>query len=364
ENTSTPLQKGGLENTPLSKEGQGGSIQQRGEQLKAKLKETGRKRIRELVKNPLMLALLCQTFYLDKQGELPETKAVLYERFICYFYEWKQNLHAKDLINQNELKNELHQALGKLALAGINSSARFRLRESLARQEMGKPVFNLACVLGWLNLVERDAQTDESVYAFFHPTFQEYFAALAVDHWDYFLPREHDNRNPKAVRDTYRIFEPQWKEVILLWLGRKDVAEEQKETFIKALIEYKDGCGSENFYGYQAYLLAATGIAEFKKCSLADEIVKQIVNWTFSSFNWKEPQEQTLSLIAKVAKEILPGSERNLLIKQLLSLINILCANQDNKSLEIALEILGKVGTASSAVKNALSDFIHSEDKI
>lgn len=337
---------------------------QRGKQLQANIKETARERICDLVKHPLRLALLCQTFYLDKQAELPETKALLYERFTRYFYEWKQSIHPEDLINRNELKDELHQALGKLAQADINNTARFRLSQSLVCQTMGEQLFKLACDLGWLNLVERDAKTDESVYAFFHPTFQEYFAALAVDDWDYFLPREHDNHNPKAVRDTYRIFEPQWKEVILLWLGRKDVAEEQKETFIKALIEYKDGCGSENFYGYQAYLLAATGIAEFKKCSLADKIVKQIVNWTFSSFNWKEPQEQTLSLIAKVTKEILPRSERNVLIKQLLNLINILCANQDNKSLEIALEILGKVGTASSDVKNALFDFIHSEDKI
>src|SRR5919199_373308 len=202
---------------------------QRGEQLKVKLKEVGRTRIRELVKHPLRLALLCQIFYLDKQESLPETKAALYERFTRYFYEWKQNLHPKELINQDELKNELHQALGQLALKGINSFARFRLKQSLVREEMGERLFKLAHSLGWLNLVDRDAKTDESVYAFLNPTFQEYFAALAVEDWDYFLPRAHDNQNSKPVRDTYRIFESQWKEVILLWLGRKDLPKQEKE---------------------------------------------------------------------------------------------------------------------------------------
>jgi HEAT repeat protein/energy-coupling factor transporter ATP-binding protein EcfA2/transcriptional regulator with XRE-family HTH domain len=261
---------------------------QRGEQLQAKLKETRRERIRELVKNPLRLALLCQTFYLDKQGDLPETKAALYGRFTRYFYEWKQNLHPKDLINQDELKDELHQALGKLALAGINSKARFRLRQSLARQEMGEPLFKLACDLGWLNLVDREAKTDEAVYAFFHANFQEYFAALAVDDWHYFLnPVSH---NP--AQGNYRIFEPQWKEVILLWLGQGDVEKEQKEALIETLVEFEDGCGDENFYRIRGYFIAAAGVAEFRDCRLTDAIVVQIVKWGFGYVDVKKQQKR------------------------------------------------------------------------
>jgi HEAT repeat protein len=290
---------------------------QRGEQLQAKLKEPGRERIRELVEHPLRLALLCQIFYLDKQETLPETKAALYERFTRYFYEWKQNLYPKDLINWDEL----HQALGKLALAGINSKTRFRLKQSLAIQEMGKPLFKLAADLGWLNLIERDTQTDEPVYAFYHPTFQEYFAALNIDDWDYFLPGEHNNQNLKPVRDTYRVFERQWKEVFLLWLGREDVPKPKKEEIIKALVDFKDGC--KDFYGYRAYFIAAAGIAEFDDFSNSEKIVRLIVECGFGYFNGEEPNWITRnSSIAEAAREVLKDTVRKKVILALAQLLH------------------------------------------
>ena len=174
-----------MASVPLAKEGLGGEI--RGEELIKKLQETGRERIRELVRNPLRLSLLCQTLYVLPVDEpLPETKAALYERFTRYFYEWEQEQHL-DLAEQDELIDELHEALGKLALPGINSVARFCLGRKLARQEMGDQLFNLACRLAWLNLVDKQAKTYEAVYAFFHPTFQEYFVRLRylIDSYSY-----------------------------------------------------------------------------------------------------------------------------------------------------------------------------------
>ncbi|MBC6434602.1 signal transduction protein, partial [Nostoc sp. HG1] len=169
-----------------------------------------------------------------EQGELPETKAEFYEIFIRYFYEWKPEL-VPDVINSYQLKKELHEALGKLALAGINSDFRFRLKRSLAVEEMGERLFKLAYDLGWLNQVDRDAANDEDVYAFFHPNFQEYFAALAIDNWHYFLNHNNTNPNPFIKYNdqdcVYRIFEPKWKEVILLWFGRRDIKAKNKEEF-------------------------------------------------------------------------------------------------------------------------------------
>ncbi len=44
-------------------------------------------------------------------------------------------------------------------------------------------MFQLALQLGWLNQVGISENQGEKVYAFYHATFQEYFAALAIDNW-------------------------------------------------------------------------------------------------------------------------------------------------------------------------------------
>ena len=293
----------------------------KGRKLQTKLKESRHDKIRSLVTNPLRLSLLCQTFYLDKQGELPETKAGLYERFRRYFYEWKSDNIPEELKNSDDKKDELHKALSKLALAGIDSNTRFRLKRKFARKQMGdEKLLDLACRLGWLNVVDRDARNDEEVYAFFHANFQEYFAALAIEDWDYFLPRKHDN---KPFEDRYRIFEPQWKEVILLWLGRDedDVPDADKEEFIKKLVEFDDGCGNHNFY-YRSYFLAAAGIAEFKECDLTDKIVKQIVEWVFGKFNSKTQKwERFVRKVEESAEEVLQETNRENAIEGLVELI-------------------------------------------
>ncbi|MEG4056506.1 MULTISPECIES: NACHT domain-containing protein [unclassified Microcoleus] len=155
---------------------------QRGEELQKKLEEPQKERIRQLVTNPLRLSLLCQIFNKNKQAELPETKAELYQHFVRYFYEWKPAQSGLDWATQPGLQEELHQALGRLSIAGLDSDARFRLPLSLIKQKMDDKLFKLAWALGWLNLVDREAATaDEAVYAFFHPTFQEYFASLVID---------------------------------------------------------------------------------------------------------------------------------------------------------------------------------------
>jgi predicted NACHT family NTPase len=225
----------------------------KGERLWTELDKSERQRIQDLVKNPLRLALLCSTYdppnppyqggskdslSSSYQGGskgslssppyqggarggssgLPSTKAGLYQRFVEVFYTWKKNRFRTTF----EQRQALNAALGRLALIAIDSQeSRFRLHhkvvcEVLGNSEQEGSLFGLALQLGWLNQVglAAESETQEKVYAFYHPTFQEYFAALAIDDWDFFLPRAHDNDNPKSASERYRIFEPQWKEVI------------------------------------------------------------------------------------------------------------------------------------------------------
>jgi hypothetical protein len=229
----------------------------KGEKLIEKL-ERSQPRIRDLVKNPLRLTLLCRTWK-RRQGELPQTKAELYKRFVETFYEWKD----KPKIDQ-EKRLLLEQALGELAKNAIDKeTTKFRLRESFVRQELGKfdkSLFDLACHVSWINNVGVAAEnSDESVYAFFHPTFQEYFAALAIRDWKDFL--NHVPHNP--AQGIYRIFEPQWKEVILLWLGREDVLPAHKQEFLMALVNFDGKCC--DLYRYRALFLATAGLTESRE---------------------------------------------------------------------------------------------------
>ncbi len=176
---------------------------QTGQRLCAALGEPGKERIRDLAKNPLRLTLLCFNWYLG-EGKLPETKARLYEQFVADFYEWKKG----QFTTTGEQRKRLNAALGELARDAIDKEAtRFRLRQDFVCEYLGEPddadsLFGLALRFGWLNKVGVDGENPrKGVYAFFHPTFQEYFAALAIDDWHYFL--NHIPENPSHPDASY-----------------------------------------------------------------------------------------------------------------------------------------------------------------
>ncbi|MBD0301886.1 MAG: NACHT domain-containing NTPase, partial [Tolypothrix sp. T3-bin4] len=270
------------------------AIPDTGKQLCTALKESGKERIQDLVKNPLRLTLVCLNWQ-SREGKLPDTQAGLYQQFVDDFYKWKKDEFA----TTSHQRQQLNTKLGELAKAAIDKeSTHFRLAQDFVSQFLGdadddNSLLKLALNRGWLNCVEIDISR-KPVYAFFNASFQEYFAAKAIDDWRFFL--NHIPENPS--QGTYRIFEPQWKQTILLWLGRpEENLKQQKQQFIDALVNFKDGCGKWNredidkgFYEYRAYFLVAVGIAEFKDYSRADEIVAQMVKWGFGYFNTKKQE--------------------------------------------------------------------------
>jgi HEAT repeat protein/energy-coupling factor transporter ATP-binding protein EcfA2 len=350
-----PLTKGGLGGVLRAKEttsipapplGKG----KLGGDLRAALDEPGKERIKDLVRNPLRLFLLCLTWEFGQQ-KLPDTKAELYEVFVVALYDFKKQAFPTTPAQ----RTNLNAALGRFALTAIEAGYKSILPDWFVSKHLEQPhpeLFEKAIELSWLNRVGGDAENPlKFVYAFYHPTFQEYFAACEIEDWHFFL--NHVSQNQQ--QEIYPIFERQWKEVMLLWMGRKDVDREEKEAFIEALVEFDDGIEDE-FYWYRAYFLAAVLIDEFKDCSLADAIVAQIVQWGFGYFNIEKQEWQTfLDPIAEASKAILPESDRKRAIGALTEVIR---TSEDKEIRRKAAIILEEIDEGNPDVIATLTELI------
>ncbi|MEH1785615.1 MAG: hypothetical protein V7L23_08490 [Nostoc sp.] len=108
---------------------------------------------------------------------------------------WKED----EFVTNSHQRQQLNVKLGELAKEAIDKEAtRFRLRQDFVNQFLGyiddeNSLLKLALNRGWLNCVGIDTNR-KPVYAFFHASFQEYFAAIAIDDWHFFL--NHVPKNP------------------------------------------------------------------------------------------------------------------------------------------------------------------------
>lgn len=269
------------------------SNQQSGERLKTELANTERTRLQQLVRNPLRLMMLCRTWH--EQQSLPATKAELYKRFVSEFYKWNRSKWKNKDLNyaffpDTVAKQEnLNKALGRLACRALDEeSSPFRLPHNLVCDELGDPDedgsdFWLALNLGWLQVARDSDKPSDKVYTFFHPTFQEYFAALAINDWDDVL--NHITENPNHSDANYKVFDSQWREVIILWFGRYDILNSLKEQALFELLNFQDNCG--RFYFFKSYFLAAECVQELNDYSNieSNKIRSELIKYSFGYFD-------------------------------------------------------------------------------
>jgi len=240
------------------------------------LNQPGKERINDLVKNPLRLTLLCH-WWQENQGSLPDTKADLYEKFVETYYGWKK-------ISETEIsdskKKELEKALGRLAIQGLDRDKfHFRFTKKQINKVLGEAdegFFKLAIKLGWLNEVGLAEETSEKIYAFLHPSFQEYFAALAIESFDFFFLHHPEEIN----KGTYKIFHKKWQEVIEYWFCRSDIPQKTKITSLNNLLNFKDSCKPFYFY-YHAYFVAfkIMTLCNLDDLNLQDKVFKKLISW-------------------------------------------------------------------------------------
>jgi HEAT repeat protein len=124
-------------------------------------------------------------------------------------------------------------------------------------------------------------------------------------------------------QSNYRIFEPNnpdGKAEIFHWFSRDDIPKVTKDEFIEALINFETGFDNnyENFYRYRAYFLAAEALSYFPDSRFGDEIVNQLLKWSYVYFGW----QIIPSPLKKAARETLKITDRNRVIAAFTQLLH------------------------------------------
>ena len=339
-----------------------GSSEQ-GQGLLHRLENPRSEHIRDLSKNPLCCSLLCYAYGMGR-GELPPTKAELYSDYVDSLYDW-QKWKPDHSAESKPTKRELRQALGELARRALEEGLTILKEDFIENHfaELDEPLFKLALKLNLIILLGIDPEKPrKNLYAFFHSTFLEYFAAGAIaDNWHFFLNPVPGN--PAA--GSYRLFdgESKWLDVYLFWLGRPDVNSASKSALLKALIAFEDESGF-NFYRWRAYCIAAEGLPEFQDCppSLADEIIGNIVKLSIGVIETEQPLKRLHPSIVTLARTALFGTDANRAVDFIVSNISLFLENEHLQK-DIA-EILGEIGVGNSkAIQIVIQLLLRNPDK-
>ena len=223
--------------------------------LSQRLEEHQNQNLRYLVCNPLLLTMLCLVYEKgddNVRNTLPRTRATLYRQFIQDCYRWNKDEFQIRESDRSTIENDI---LPEVALWNFeNGSSLHNLPEDKLKDflkdrfrwtEIELDTWMQKLENTWLQKVGfTKHDSTQAAYCFFHRTFQEYFAAKAIDDWDFFIPRSHIDKPIKGKK--YRIFDDRWLEVILFWIGRREVEikSKEKKLFLQSLCDFDDGIGS------------------------------------------------------------------------------------------------------------------------
>ncbi|MEM8778613.1 MAG: HEAT repeat domain-containing protein [Cyanobacteria bacterium P01_G01_bin.49] len=286
--------------------------------------------------NPWRLTLQCRLWHQDP-NRLPSSSFQLYQGLVNQVYQWQ----GENVTITSQQKEQLIQWLASLAWKNQQiTQGLSALSQAIAREtvEENRDLLSLAVQLKWLHRVGIVTENGSDDYVFGDRTFQDYFAASAIDDWQCFF---NDHQTPNVLLSD------SWQRILKFWLGRQEIAPQQKDALIKALIAFEDGCDPYNFYGFRTYLIAASCLSEFPECCFAQAIAQQLLKWALL-----EDQAAQLSLQALAARKALSNLYRPLAVSTLLDFID---QNQDEWLQKQALQMLGQLAKNNEIAIAALS---------
>lgn len=302
----------------------------------------GYERVKNLVNTPLKLELLCRIIQ-ENQGQFPTKITPLYQQVVTQYYQSQK----ERVPVTSQQQQELNELLGKLAIQSLDRNSpphwiyHHQITELLGENEA---LIQLALDLQWLKIIGITTNKKrEQIYTFWDENFQAYFAAIAINDWQFFLNHPLGNLNSvlsPSSESAYRIFESPWKRVILLWMGREDLKKEDKEAFLQNLVGFNDGCETDNFYGKRAYFLAALSLVEFPESEQNNEILLELLQWSFFD-------SQIAPIVSGAAKATLRQTNRQKTIPALIQLLTTIKTETIKREIFKTLEKIGR-GDAQS----------------
>ena len=325
-----------------------------GKELCELLAKPEQESLRHWLTNPLALVLCCR-FWQGRPHFFPKNRAELYERLVAQFYQWK----AEQFSTSSQQQQELNQQLGELAKRILLKNQGYT--QPIAHAEIQDcwgeetPFLRLFLRLGWLIprgllLVQVTSPATPPIminkhYGFCDRVFRDYFAALAIADWQFFLDIPERN---------YRLFEPQWQNVLFFWFGRPDIHSSQKDAFIKALMTFEDNFSEHNFYGKRAYLLAVQLLTEFQECIYREILLNQLKDWA-------EGKEHHSERFKQSARAILSQTYRPFVVDLYLQELKKASTQADYQRVGTALLQFAKGNLiAIASIENQLTNFSHS----
>jgi len=255
------------------------------EQLAKTIK--GNDRLRKLAENPLMITIIALVHRIE--AELPNERVKLYDKCTEALLMTREKVRGLIPTDRERpyYKNR-RRWLEKLAFWMHSLSQKMERQVEVKRGDLKTKLIEFFLDDATLNLSRDTAEIEaesfiemaksrtgvliergDGIYSFVHLTFQEYFAACDLE-------KRYVTNLQRLWREIRpHLYDPRWREVILLLLGRLNAYDKPPSSIVRKILEEQNPF---NDIFYQSTFMAARSIVEHANVDerLREEIVEEL----------------------------------------------------------------------------------------